>query len=143
MRESAFVTWCIQEAVSEGWLAYHVPAPMKFRGGSRKPIPEPRARGLCDLQLLHEDPARMILAECKNEEGDLSAEQRTYLRAARAVGDSIRTHLEAVREVLAAHAVDARELVSPARIPIGVYIWRPGMEDLITATLRSKVLPRC
>lgn len=135
------MTWCIQRAAANGWVAKHVPAPMRAVGGGRF-VPETRARGLCDLVLLHGDPARMILAECKDEDGELSPDQVEFLRLARGVADAFRNHLQAIREVLAATGVNAPEVVDTARIPLGVYLWRPGMENLIEATLKSKVLIR-
>lgn len=141
-REAPFVTWCLNRAAAHGWKTYHVPAPMRFVGRGRAPVPEPRARGLCDLLLTHPDPARLLFVECKNESNELSPEQIEFLTATRAVGDSIRCWLQAVRELLASTGIVDPELVDPARVPIATYVWRPGMESLIEATLRSKVLPR-
>lgn len=135
------MTWCIQRATAHGWVVKHVPAPMRAIGGGRF-VPESRARGLCDLVLLHPSPARMILAETKDEDGKLSDDQIEFLRLARAVADAFRLHLHAVREVLEGAGVNAPEVCDVATIPLGVYIWRPGMEALIEATLKSKVMVR-
>lgn len=126
MKETEFQGWVIDCAKRFGWRCWHVPTPMRPIGGN-KFVPESRAKGLPDLILLHDDPPRMILAELKNETGELSDEQREFLRLARDV---------------AARSRDITTLPGRGRSDrvIGVYVWRPGVEDLIEAILRGKVM---
>jgi hypothetical protein len=109
--------------------------------GGGKLVPEPRAAGLPDLYLLHENPPRLIFAELKDKGGKLSDEQAEFLRLARGLADAFRVHQHAVREVLAAHgAVDFHDVGADDAVPVGVYVWRPGDEPKVETILRSKVL---
>lgn len=137
MNENQFLNWIVALAETFGWSAWHVPAPMRAVGGDRF-VPEPRAKGLPDLILMRPEPARIIFAEVKSATGETTAEQDTFLRLARAVTNALDTNLHALREVLRAAGADTS--LAEVRPPIGVYLWRPGMEDLIETTLRSKVL---
>lgn len=100
-------------------MVWHVPLPMRAIGGG-KFVPETRAAGLPDLIMLHTDPPRLIFAELKGTTGDLSDEQRAFLKAARMVA-------------LEAHDPNGKCVV-------GSYVWRPGVEDLIETILRGKVM---
>lgn len=117
MKESVFQSWCIQEAATHGWVAKHVPTPMKPIGGNRF-VPDSRGRGLLDLLLIHENPPRMIFAECKNETGKLSADQVEMLRLLR--------------------QVSALTLDVDGNRMIGVYVWMPAVADLVSLILRTK-----
>lgn len=139
MKENELLNWVMAVAAATGWRAWHVPMPLRPIGGGRF-VPESRGAGLPDLVLMHASPPRLILAELKDATGELSDEQREFMRLARAVAESLRIHLHAVREVLEGAGVRAPEVVDVANIPIGVYLWRPGMEKLIETTLKSKVL---
>lgn len=119
MKESAFQKRCVDKAVEHGWTVKHVPTPMRPTAGGRF-VPDPRGRGLLDLLLIHEDPPRIIFAECKNEVGVLSDEQKEMLRLLRQVAD-VTVDVDGQRT-------------------IGVYVWFPGVEDLIETILRSKVM---
>lgn len=119
MKESAFQRRCVETATRFGWVAKHVPTPMRPTAGGRF-VPDSRGRGLLDLILIHEDPPRLIFAECKNEVGVLSDEQKKMLRLLRQVADI---------------AVDVN-----GHRTIGVYVWFPGVEDLVETILRSKVM---
>lgn len=134
MKESAFQAWVIDVAQTHGWKAYHVPTPMRPIGGN-KFVPDPRGRGLPDLILLHDDPARLILAEVKNEDGVLSTEQTEFLRLARDVADAAR---DVARDVQA--YLDENGPATQVVPTIGVYVWRPGIEPLIEATLSRKAV---
>lgn len=132
MLEKDFQRWIVDCAERFNWRVWHAAAPMRPIGGN-KFVPDPRGRGLCDLIMLHDDPPRLILAEVKNEAGVLSDDQREFLRLARNVASEVRLHA----------TVFGDSVVSPPRLigsPIGVYVWRPGVEDLITEILRGKVL---
>lgn len=119
MKEKDFQGWVIKVATAEGWVAKHVPTPMRPTKGGRF-VPDPRGRGLLDLLLIHEDPPRIIFAECKNETGILSDDQREMLRLLRQV---------------AALAVD----VDGLRL-MGVYVWFPAVSALVETILKSKVM---
>lgn len=127
MNERQFQAWIIEVAERFGWRCWHVGAPMRPIGGN-KFVPEPRARGLPDLFLLHDDPPRLIFAEVKGEKGTLSVEQQEFLRLARQVAEWS-NELEPGAQGI---AVGSKT--------IGVYVWQPGMEQAIEDALRSKVL---
>ena len=126
MNERQFQGYILDVAARFGWRAWHVPAPMRPVGGGLM-VPETRAAGLPDLILMHPDPPRLIFAEVKDADGKLSEAQAEFLRLARGVAEA-----SAVSEL-------AAEQWSGGRI-IGVYVWRPGNEDLIEAVLRGKVM---
>lgn len=109
-----------------GWQWWHVPAPMvAAKGGTWRPYK--KAAGLPDLILLHDDPPRMILAELKGDGGELSEEQREFLRLAHLVAEEATTEWQ--------------QGVTPAvQRLVGVYVWRPADRDGIERMLRSKVL---
>jgi hypothetical protein len=115
--EREFESWIIECGQRFGWRTWHVPAPMRPIGG-KKFVPETRAKGLPDLFMLHEDPPRLIIAEVKGISGTLSPEQREFLRLAQGVAEDI--------------PIEFR--------PIGVYVFKPGMEKAIEDLLRSKVI---
>lgn len=128
MKEREFQAWVVDVATRLGWRVWHVPTPMRPIGQS-KFVPDPRGRGLADLIMFRESPPKLIFAECKTETGNLSDEQREFLRLARCV---------------AAKAITFEEpsLVGSFPIPnfgkpVGVYLWRPGMEDLIETILKG------
>lgn len=139
MNENEFLNWILDVAAVNQWRAWHVPAPMRFVGKGKPPVPETRAAGLPDLILLHHDPARLIFAEVKGTDGSLSDAQATFLSMARHVTDAFSATLHAASEVIRSAGVVYDLDVRP---PVGVYLWRPGMEELIEATLRSKVMTR-
>lgn len=117
--ERQFQAWVIDVAKRHGWTVKHTPTPMRPIGGSRF-VPDPRGAGLPDLILFHEDPPRIIFAECKSAKGSLSDEQREVLRLLRQI---------------AREAVD----VDGYHV-IGVYVWSPGVRSLIETILRSKAV---
>jgi hypothetical protein len=134
MKEREFQGWILDVAARLGWRAWHVPAPMRPVGGGRF-VPEPRAAGLPDLILLHDDPPRLIFAEVKGVDGKLSDEQREFLALVRGVVDEVSS--------LAFSAYDdcpSPESSASRALPIGVFTWRPGNEDLIETILRGKVM---
>lgn len=128
MKEKSFQKWVVDTATAFGWRCWHVPTPMKPVGGNRF-VPDSRGRGLSDLILLHADPPRLIFAELKGDDGVLSVEQQEFLRLARRVAR------QSVEEIDA----DDGCYDSPERV-VGVYVWKPGNEDLIEAILRGKVI---
>lgn len=128
MKEREFQGWVVELAEALGWRVWHVPTPMKPVGGS-KFVPDRRGKGLADLIMFHENPPRLIFAELKNEEGDLSDEQKEFLRLARQVATC-------------ATAIESRHgfsAIPEVRRPVGVYIWRPGVEEHIEAILKGKM----
>lgn len=129
MLEKDFLGWVLDVAARFSWRAYHVPAPMRAVGGG-KFVGAREAAGLCDLLLLHADPPRLILAEVKGDGGSLSAAQKEFLTLARDVAVAFRDSLR---------ACGADEDFVRREAPLGVYTWRPGLEPLIEATLRSRV----
>lgn len=130
MLEREFQGWIIDVAERFGWRIWHVPFPVRPIGGN-KFIPEPRAKGLADLILVHIDPPRLIFAEVKGTGGKLSDAQREFLSLVAAVGKI-------------SHAVDVHGLLEPGLRrggrTLAAYDWQPGMEDVIETVLRSKVL---
>jgi hypothetical protein len=133
VKEREFQGWILDVAKRFGWRVWHVPTPMRPIG-QNKFAPDPRGRGLPDLIMLHDDPPRLILAEVKLETGVLSEDQREFLKLARGVA----------RSATAISVVDPPDpglgLDLARHSPVGVYVWRPGNEALIEATLKSKVL---
>lgn len=122
LKERDLLNWIIAAAEATGWRCYHVPAPMTA-GRDGKWHGSPRAKGLPDLFLLHDDPPRMIVAEVKGDGGKLSEAQQEFLRLARNVADSL---------------IEDR-LTYPVR-QIGVYAWTPAEQDIIERILKSKTL---
>jgi hypothetical protein len=122
MRERDFQAWLLDVAQTLGWRAWHVPMPSRQVGGGRI-VPTKEGAGLPDLVLLHDDPPVLILAELKGTGGQLRPEQREFLRLARAVVD----------------AIYPPGPLAHTRL-IGVYSWRPGMEDAIEAVLSKRML---
>ena len=122
MKERDFLNWIIACAEATGWKVWHVPAPM-VAGRKGQFVGSPRAAGLPDLFLLHDDPPRMIVAEVKGDGGKLSDKQREFLSMARAVAEA--TCLSPLK---------------PSSCPVGVYAWTPDDQKIIEGILRSKVL---
>ena len=122
MKEKDLLNWIIACAERTGWLVKHVPAPMTA-GRDGKWHGSPRAAGLPDLFMLHDDPPRMIIAEVKGTGGKLSDRQREFLRAAQAVAEWSRDHT---------NYDDDRNL--------GVYAWTPADQPIIEQMLKSKIL---
>ncbi len=122
MKERDFLNWIISVALWHDWKVYHVPAPMvaNRKGGF---VGSPRAAGLPDLFLLHEDPPRMIVAEVKGTNGKLSDKQQEFLRLARDVAESMLALIGGT-----------------INLPLGVYAWMPEHQDTIERILKSKVL---
>lgn len=126
MKERDLLNWTIACAERTGWKAYHVPAPMTA-GRDGKWHGSKRAKGLPDLFLLHDDPPRMIIAELKGDGGELSDEQREFLRLARNVVSN---------SVLWPHA----EFAVAAERAFAVYAWTPADQPIIEGILKSKML---
>lgn len=123
--EAAFLGYVLDVATRFGWRGWHVPMPVRPIPGG-KMVPEKRARGLCDLILIHADPPRLILAELKRAGGgDLDDAQAEFLRLA--------------REVALASVDDG-----PGHAyTVGVYLWEAQRdEDALETILRSKVMVR-
>lgn len=144
MKEREFIGWILDLAARGGWRVWHVPYPVRPVGNGRF-VPEPRAKGLPDLIMLHDDPPRLVFAEVKGPGGKLSEEQVEFLRLARGVADGHRRIAEAVNDLAAAAAeavraagMDAELNTMPALM--GVYSWRPGVEALIESILIGKVM---
>lgn len=125
--EKEFEAYVVDVATRGNWVSWHVPMPGRHIGDGRI-VPDPRGAGLPDRVFLHEDPPRLVLAELKGSAGHLRAEQRVFLRMAKAVAGEVR---EAYQD-----ALDHRE----SEVPIGVYTWRPGDEEMIEAVLIGKVM---
>lgn len=128
MNEREFQNWVIECAQRFGWRVWHVPTPMRPIGQGMF-VPDRRGAGLPDLFMLHEDPPRLIFAEVKDFTGELTEGQQEFLKLARGVAEAV----YAPGEIVGADTT---------RVPraIGVYVWRPGLERLIEATLRGKVM---
>jgi hypothetical protein len=139
LMEKDFQGWVLDVAVRFGWRSWHVPTPMRPVGGGRF-VPDARGAGLPDLVLLHSDPARLIFAELKDHEGKLSDEQAEFLRLARGLRDAFEQHVAAVREVIEGELGSV--LPGFWSNPLGVYVWRPGQEQIIEAILRGRVMVR-
>lgn len=131
MKEKDFQGWVLDVAARFGWYAWHVPTPMRPIG-QNKFVPDSRGRGLPDLILLHDDPPRLIFAELKGDDGVLSEDQREFLRLARAVARSA-TALSVISPPDPGLGLDLAR-----HSPVGVFVWRPGNEELIEATLRGR-----
>src|SRR5262249_51131423 len=110
--------WVVRVARREGWTVYHVPLPTRPVGDG-KFVPDRRGRGLPDLVMFHDDPPRLIFAELKADKGVVDPAQADFLRRARAVATAS-ADLDGYR-------------------CIGVYLWRPGSEELVETILRSRV----
>lgn len=134
LTERDLQAWIIEVAERFGWRCWHVPMPVRPIGQG-KTVPEPRARGLCDLIMLHDDPPRLILAEVKGTGGKLSVEQQEFLRLARNVADASFGPAETTGDSWAPQGA-----ISVFPNTIGVYAWQPGHEDTIEQILRSRVL---
>lgn len=131
MKERDLLNWIVACAERFGWQVWHVPAPMVAgrKGGF---VGSPRAAGLPDLFLLHDDPPRMVIAEVKGTGGKLSEKQRAFLTAARAVAESSYLWTDT--------ALDAEIPRRDGQRMVGVYAWTPDHQGLIEMILRSKVL---
>lgn len=112
------------------WRVWHVPAPMRAVGGT-KFVPEPRAAGLPDLILLHEDPPRLIFAELKGQgtTHPVTDEQREFLRLA----NLIPTVTEAVM-------VGGETLRTQRSTYVRGYVWTPDDRGAVEEILKSRVL---
>lgn len=128
--EREFEAWIIDLAEWYGWRAWSVGMPMRPAGRGRF-VPDKRGSGLPDLVMIHDDPARMVLAEVKLHAA-LSDDQRAFLRLARGVRERIRDGL----------GDDAPAPRFPLQhIPLGVYAWRwPSSMDTIVHVLSGTVL---
>lgn len=124
MREREFQGWIVDTAERLGWRVWHAPTPMRPIGGN-KFVPDPRGRGLPDLFMLRDKPARLIMAEVKTADGVVSEDQKEFLHYARGVAH------EAQRQFGMLPAVDAGD------VTVGVYVWRPANRDLIETILRG------
>lgn len=124
MKERDLLNWIVACAEATGWRVYHVPAPMvaNRKGGF---VGSPRAAGLPDLFLLHDDPPRMIIAEVKGTGGKLSDKQQEFLALARDVAD---------------HGIMQDPEFNNLDRPLGVYAWSPDHQPIIEDILKSKVL---
>lgn len=131
MRERDLLNWIIACAEATGWLVKHVPAPMTA-GRDGKWHGSPRAAGLPDLFMLHDDPPRMIIAEAKGDGGELSERQREFLQAAKLVADEAWQTLDATSM--------SGEMYGRIERIMGVYAWTPTDQPIIETILRSKVL---
>jgi hypothetical protein len=120
VKERDFLNWIIACAEATGWKVWHVPAPM-VHDRKRGFVGSPRAAGLPDLFLLHDDPPRMIVAEVKGTGGKLSDRQQEFLRLARDVAEQ---------------TIDA----ITTEPTVAVYVWMPEHQEIIEDILRSKVL---
>lgn len=131
MKERDLLNWVVACAERFGWKVYHVPAPMvaNRKGGF---VGSPRAAGLPDLFLLHEDPPRMIVAEVKGDKGKLSDKQREFLKMARDVADHSYLWTDT--------ALDTEIPRRDGQRMFGVYAWTPNDQPIIEQMLRSKVL---
>lgn len=129
MKESEFQGAVIAMAERFGWRVWHVAMPMRPVGGNRF-VPEPRGAGLPDLIMIHPKPARLILAELKREDGELSDAQREFLHLAAGLAE----RLVACDSGSPSCSAGMRETR-----PVGVYSWWPKDMGEIEATLRSKV----
>jgi hypothetical protein len=124
VKERDFLNWTVACAEATGWKVWHVPAPMvaSRKGGFTG---SPRAAGLPDLFLLHDDPPRLIIAELKGTGGKLSKAQEDFLRMARDVAET--------------SAFFDGEGSSGART-FRVYAWTPDQQDIIERIFKTKVL---
>lgn len=134
MLEREFQAWIVGVAKRYGWHVYHSPMPMR-PAGKGKFVPDSRGAGLPDLILFHEDPPRMIFAEVKVD-SELSEKQREFLRLARGVHDGLDDHWRAIAAALGLTVSDDVAWTNP----VGVYVWRPGVEALIESVLRGTVM---
>lgn len=114
MKEKDFQGWVIDLFTRRGWTVKHAPVPMRAIGGGRF-VPDRRGRGLPDLMLIHDDPPRLILAECKGHDGVISADQKQMLGLLRGVSDVV------------------RDKFRPESSPLGIYVFQPGGESMIEA----------
>lgn len=131
MKERDFLNWIIACAEATGWKVYHVPAPMVAarKGGF---VGSPRAAGLPDLFLLHDDPPRMVIAEVKGDRGKLSDKQREFLALARLVADESYAWTDTALDTVIPRLEGQRM--------VGVYAWVPDNQPIIETMLKSKVL---
>lgn len=126
MKERDFLNWIVACAEATGWKVWHVPAPMvaNRKGGF---VGSPRAAGLPDLFLLHDDPPRMVIAEVKGSGGKLSDKQQEFLRLAREVAEAPAMVFEPGRGYY-------------NELRVGVYAWLPEDQATIETILKSKRL---
>ncbi len=134
MKERDFLNWIIACAEATGWKVWHVPAPM-VAGRKGQFVGSPRAAGLPDLFLLHDDPPRMIVAEVKGTGGKLSERQQEFLQMARDVAEAT-----AGNESVVDHVQEDGEPIWTFPRVVGVYVWMPEHQEIIEDILRSKVL---
>jgi hypothetical protein len=127
VKESAFQGWVVDLFKQHGWDVKHAPTPMRPIAGG-KFVPDPRGRGLLDLLMTHEDPPRIVFAECKGHGGELSDDQRDMLRRLRLVADE-------VKEIIEERDPDLHPRIGAA--PLGVFVFQPGNEELIEAIARG------
>lgn len=114
MNEREFQAWVMKEFKKHGWTVKHVPTPMRpVKQGHF--VPDSRGRGLLDLQCMHSSPPRLAFAEIKALGGELSEAQIEVIRLLRLVVDIV------------------REAVRPLPCPLGVFVFQPGNEALVTA----------
>lgn len=127
MKERDLLRDVMQTARRFGWRAFHVPMPVRPIPGG-KYVPEPNARGIPDLILLHDDPPRLIFAEVKGAGGRVALEQREFLRLVNAVGAIAPDHPPSFIDLSKPHAV------------VKGYLWTLDDVDAYTEILKSKVL---
>lgn len=114
LTEARFQSWAVEVFQRHGWLVKHAGVPARAVGGGRL-VPDRRGTGMLDLLLVHPDQRRILFAECKDAEGNLTPEQKELVAA-------LRPTVEWSNEV---HRVAG---VHPA---LGVHLFRPGAEALI------------
>lgn len=108
--EGDFLAFVLDVAARYRWRAWHVPMPVRPIGEGRF-VPEPRAKGLPDLVLVHERHPRLIFAELKAAGKKPDEAQAEFLRLAGAIADP----------------------------RVGAYLWEQGRdEDELTAILSGK-----
>jgi len=135
VKEAPFQQWILAVAKAGGWRVWHVPVPMKAVGHGRM-VPARSGRGLPDLIMLHDRPPRLIFAEVKGDDGELSDEQREFLRLARGLRAGLATHFDGLH--LALERLAGRDIPVEFENPIGVYTWAPGNETLVEAVLLGR-----
>lgn len=111
----------IKQFKKHKWDLKTSPTPMRPLGNGRW-APDHRGRGTLDLKFTHDNPPRLVFAECKSLEGKLSDAQIEELRRLR---------------VIAAYV---REACHPQPCPIGVFVFKPGSEELVEAVASGKVM---
>lgn len=119
--EADFQAWVVRVFQANGWTVKHVPVPMKAVGGGRF-VRDTRGAGLPDLLLVHDDPPRVVWAECKAADGRMSDPQLEMMRLLRCVSDRV------------------RDRFAPDASPVGAFVFAPGNEALIEAVARGASL---